>query len=201
MHDQPPILHKHHIIPKHAGGTDDPSNLVELTIEQHAQAHKELYEKYGKIEDRLAWHGLAGLIGKEQIWKEMCGIAKGSKWFYNPSNPSERKMVRSEKDIPDGWIPGRGLNTWAKNRDYTKTNEETVKKQKTSMEMAWKDGKFNNRKICPEKRKRVLNILRERNLGSKREKRQCPHCQQLIAVNAYPRWHGDNCKEKLAPEA
>jgi hypothetical protein len=33
------IIHKHHIIPKHAGGTNDPSNLVELTIEQHAEAH------------------------------------------------------------------------------------------------------------------------------------------------------------------
>ena len=26
------IKHKHHIIPRHMGGTDDPINLVELTI-------------------------------------------------------------------------------------------------------------------------------------------------------------------------
>ena len=32
--------------------------------------------------------------------------------------------------------------------------------------------------------------------GSKREKKQCPHCQQPVAVNTYPRWHGDNCKER-----
>jgi hypothetical protein len=32
--------------------------------------------------------------------------------------------------------------------------------------------------------------------GTTREKKQCPHCSQLIAVNAYPRWHGDNCRSK-----
>lgn len=26
------MKHKHHIIPKHAGGTDDASNIVELTV-------------------------------------------------------------------------------------------------------------------------------------------------------------------------
>ena len=40
------IKHKHHIIPKHMGGTDDPSNLIELTVEEHAEAHKILFEKY-----------------------------------------------------------------------------------------------------------------------------------------------------------
>ena len=34
------IYHIHHIIPKHLGGTDDPSNLIKLTIEEHAEAHR-----------------------------------------------------------------------------------------------------------------------------------------------------------------
>jgi hypothetical protein len=63
--------HLHHIIPRHAGGTDDPSNLVELTLEEHAQAHKELYEKYGRWEDKVAWKGLAGMVGKEKIISEV----------------------------------------------------------------------------------------------------------------------------------
>ena len=32
------------------------------------------------------------------------------------------------------------------------------------------------------------------NMGKKREKRLCPHCEQLVAVNGYARWHGSNCK-------
>ena len=59
--------HIHHIIPRHMGGTDDPSNLVELTIEDHAIAHRVLYKIYGSEYDRLAWLGLSGRIGKEEI--------------------------------------------------------------------------------------------------------------------------------------
>ncbi len=53
------------------GGSDDPSNLIHLTVEEHALAHKELYEEHGLIQDYWAWKGLAGLIGKEQIVAEI----------------------------------------------------------------------------------------------------------------------------------
>jgi hypothetical protein len=54
------------------GGSDDPSNLVQLTIEEHAQAHHELWLKYQKKEDYLAYMGLLKLISKEEIIKELC---------------------------------------------------------------------------------------------------------------------------------
>lgn len=54
------ITHKHHIIPRHAGGTDDPSNLIELTIPEHAEAHRVLWEQHGRIQDKLAWLLLSG---------------------------------------------------------------------------------------------------------------------------------------------
>ena len=65
------MKHMHHIVPKHMGGTDDPSNLIELTVEEHAEAHRVLYEKYGHWEDKLAWQGLAGLINKQELVKQM----------------------------------------------------------------------------------------------------------------------------------
>ena len=36
------------------------------------------------------------------------------------------------------------------------------------------------------------------NMGKKREKRLCPHCDQLVAVNGYARWHGDRCRHPTA---
>lgn len=61
-------IHKHHIIPKHAGGTNDPSNLVELTVLDHAIAHKVLYGFWKREEDLLAWQSLRkGITSKEVI--------------------------------------------------------------------------------------------------------------------------------------
>ena len=40
-----------------------------------------------------------------------------------------------------------------------------------------------------------ITIEKARDLARKvKPKKLCPHCDQLIAVNGYARWHGDNCK-------
>lgn len=51
------MTHVHHRIPTHmTGGTanNHPDNLVELTVEQHAQAHEELFLKHGQWQDKYA---------------------------------------------------------------------------------------------------------------------------------------------------
>lgn len=42
------------------GGTDDPSNLVEVSVEEHAELHFALYLEHGKYEDYIAYNMLAG---------------------------------------------------------------------------------------------------------------------------------------------
>jgi hypothetical protein len=39
-------LEKHHIVPRCLGGSDDPSNIVELTFEEHVEAHHILHLRY-----------------------------------------------------------------------------------------------------------------------------------------------------------
>ena len=65
------IMHKHHIIPRHMGGTDDPDNLIDLTVEEHAESHRKLFEEHGKWQDYMAWQGLSGLISKEELVKQI----------------------------------------------------------------------------------------------------------------------------------
>ncbi len=60
------MKHRHHIIPRHAGGTDDPSNLVLLTLEEHIAAHKALFEEHGRWQDRVAYQAMSGMIGREE---------------------------------------------------------------------------------------------------------------------------------------
>jgi len=52
--------------------------------------------------------------------------------------------------------------------------------------------KMKGRKQSPETIAKKAEAIR----GLKREKKLCPHCNELVAVNGYARWHGDNCKER-----
>lgn len=54
------IKHKHHIIPKHMGGSDSEENLVEITVERHAMFHYCNWRLWGKEEDKIAWKALSG---------------------------------------------------------------------------------------------------------------------------------------------
>jgi hypothetical protein len=74
------------------GGTDEPSNLILLTVEEHAEAHKILFEKYGFKEDELAWKGLLGLIDKEEMARELCSL-NGKKWLGKKHSLETKKKM------------------------------------------------------------------------------------------------------------
>ena len=80
------IKHKHHLIPRHMGGSNDPSNLIELTPEDHAQAHRKLWEQYGRWQDYYAWQGLAGYSkGNKHIKKVLSEAGKRGAYLSNLS--------------------------------------------------------------------------------------------------------------------
>ena len=98
--------HIHHITPKYMGGTDEPNNLVELSVEEHAEAHRKLYEEHGNWQDYCAWQALSGRIGKEEILRMKQGNAnKGKK-----RTPEQRERIkqaalaRSERQRQDGTL-------------------------------------------------------------------------------------------------
>ena len=73
------ILHIHHIIPKHVTGgvaNNHPSNLVELTIIDHAIYHKVRYHLYGDWQDHNAWLALSGQVDKAQLWANAMRLSK-----------------------------------------------------------------------------------------------------------------------------
>lgn len=88
------MWHWHHKKPKHAGGTDDASNLELLTVAEHAEAHKRLYEEFGRKEDEIAWRGLCGMLGKEDLIKELQSLG-GIRASEKETNPWKRKTTKT----------------------------------------------------------------------------------------------------------
>ena len=64
-----------------------------------------------------------------------------------------------------------------------KVSEETKQKQRK---------KATGRKQSEETIRKKADAIR----GRAKPKQLCPHCQQMIAVNTYPRWHGDHCHQR-----
>lgn len=114
------MYHIHHIFPRHAGGTDDPSNLIRLTIEEHAEAHRKLYEQHGRWQDKVAWLSLSKQINSDEIRRMKASEA----------NKGPRTGRRLEATIENG---KKGNEAWRGN----KHTEESKSKISESNKKYW----------------------------------------------------------------
>jgi hypothetical protein len=92
--------HKHHIVPKHAGGTDDADNLVELTIAEHAEAHRVLYETHGRWQDRVAWLSLSGIMNNEERVYEILKNSNPGGYKHTPEAKQKLSEMRMGEKNP-----------------------------------------------------------------------------------------------------
>ena len=169
-------MHRHHIIPKHMGGTDDSSNIVYLTIEEHIAAHEKLYEQYGLDADKgaisLLKYGESNpdIAAKEShkakikngFYKKLGELnSKRLKGIENPDH-SERLKLKYELEGTEGltwWnngevqtrvkdCPGEG---WVKGRlDCPKMRNKLKERYKDNPPLWWNNGLVNTRSSeCP----------------------------------------------------
>ena len=163
------MKHIHHIIPKHMGGTDDPSNLIELTIEEHAEAHRELYEKYGDEFDRLAHLSLSGAIGKEEII-EMKLKASSARSSGNTGRKLSREWKENlSKSVKESWIK--------------KIEEGYVKPT-----VGEKNGMYGRKRTAEEKELMSKN-RKGKGLGNRRPRTEEEKRKQSEAMKGKPAWN------------
>jgi hypothetical protein len=90
------VRHKHRIVPGHLGGKYEPGNVVELSVMRHAMWHYASWKLWGRKEDWLAWRGLSGYLGKEDIILEsskMGGRKAAEKLNLHPNTIENRKSL------------------------------------------------------------------------------------------------------------
>ena len=195
--------HKHHIIPRHAGGTDDPSNLIELTIEEHAEAHRLLYEQHGRWQDRIAWQMLSGQIDKYEAAQQVRREANlGNKHFEGKTHTEEvRKRISEFQKINK---LGNKHREGKLHSDETKEiiseklmgNTNKLGKIGYTLSDEFKE-KCSDRmtKNNPVKRDDVKQKLSEK--AKTRIKIQCPYCEKTGDPGNMTKWHFDKCKKKI----
>ena len=86
------MKHFHHIVPRHMGGTDDPSNLIEVTIAEHAELHFDLYLTHGKREDWVASFALSGQAKDPEFIRERAVLGGKREW-----TDEQREAKRQER--------------------------------------------------------------------------------------------------------
>lgn len=82
------------------GGTDDPSNLIELTVEEHAEAHRKLFEEHGRWQDKLAWKTLSGQITFAEAARQARIESNKRRKGAVLSEEHKRKLSEATKGIP-----------------------------------------------------------------------------------------------------
>lgn len=133
------MKHKHHIIPRHMGGSDDPSNLIELTPEEHAEAHRILYEEHGRWQDYVAWQGLAKLASKEDHVYMLLSAA--GKKGAEISNGRRKGMKYNTERIKATGVRKGANNPCAK--EYSITHPDGLTEQTKSLK-TWCESKGMN---------------------------------------------------------
>lgn len=92
------IFHKHHLIPKYAGGGDGPDNLVSVNVAMHAFLHELRYLEHGDKRDFIAAQGLKGVAGKEEIWRYLSSLSRRFKGKRH-SQETRRQISESLAEI------------------------------------------------------------------------------------------------------
>lgn len=149
------------------GGSNDPSNLIELSVEEHAEAHRKLYEELGNWQDLIAWKTLSGQINSDDA-RKLASIVTWTGRKHSDISIQKIKEARKKQVI---------------------SKETRIKMSQTrkGRKLTW-----DTKNLTPEANEKRSKALKD----ISKPKFQCPHCGRTGGNPAMKRWHFDNCKEK-----
>jgi len=160
-----------------------------------SRVYARLKEEYSKLQSQRV-SGINNPMHGDKFYRSLAGKKRQSTAVSGDNNGSKQPIAREKIALS---------KLGKKRKPFT---EEW--KMKLSAAASGKNNSRYGKPVSEETRKKIGERMRGRvqsaeervrrgaaNLGKKREKKQCPHCQQAVAVNGYVRWHGDRCKSKI----
>jgi len=160
------------------GGSDDPENLVRLTIQEHAEAHKKLWETYNKEEDRIAWKMLSGQISPYQATMEAI------------KNSSRKTCIKRNLEDNPMWNKYIVQKVVDKRKKYYENNPNKLK------ELGEKMSQINKGKKRTEKQKEnYRNCRLGKHYKTSKRKCCCLGCMKETTTQAFSRCHLKKCFE------
>jgi hypothetical protein len=160
--------HTHHLVPKHAGGTDDPSNLVKVNKAMHAFMHRLRYLETGDYYDCCAANLLSGNWTAEQARQEACKHGQQLSEKFLPSATQNIQNYNSR--------PFEERSQIAKENGAKQSKEGKAKGGKSTGSMPYWNNGLNNKRshTCPGEG----YVLGKLPVGPINQPRvQCPHCE------------------------
>lgn len=169
-------------------------NQTRYSTKITSRVYENLKEEYSRLQSEKVAGQNNPMFG-DKFYRSEEGFRKQKEAVTGDKNGSKKpearlkiansKIGKKRDEFSDEWrknlstaVSGENNGMYGKNH-----TEETKQKQRE---------KAIGRKQSEEVKKKKADAIR----GLKREKQLCSHCNQMIAVNTYARWHGDNCKKK-----
>lgn len=144
-------FHKHHLMPKHLGGTDDPQNLVLLHPYDHAIAHFVRYKIFGTDGDAWAFNRLKKWLDEGGLTVKGMKHSEEAKQKIGAESAARERKPHSEETKAKISAAKKGC---VSNRKGLKHSKDSLKKMRdshldqkpwnkglTGAQIAWNKGK------------------------------------------------------------
>lgn len=189
---------KHHIVPKSLGGSNDRTNLVNLTAKEHFICHL-LLPKMTEGEARTKMRYAAWMMTKNNPYQSRVHL-----------NSRRFQVLREQMALANKERPGPNLGLSMPPETKSKISA-ALKGKKQPVRTAEHSAKLGQYYRTPENRlaisaaRKAQTGLQKRSVETKEKmsawqkgitkpKVQCPHCGKEMSQMNLSRWHGDNCK-------
>ena len=139
-------MHKHHVTPRYRDPTS--TLMVEVTVTQHAMYHFANWQLWGAKEDWLAWRGLAGLIGKDEMMIEVGKLAAAKGLATRLLNGPTDKLIESCRLLqPRAVLAALSPEARAKKAATMKRNKHSQGHRNSQYGTMWITNEISSKKI------------------------------------------------------